>query len=64
MRIKLAVILTTFSCFVLLCFSCPARASTFLMDGKLEISGFIKETAYIRTGISDREKKYHDKKNR
>ncbi len=60
MRIKSAVILTTFTCLMSLCLNTPAHASTFFMDGKLEISGFVKETAYIRTGMSDREKIYHD----
>lgn len=60
MRIKSAAIVTIFSCFVLLCFSQPLRASIFLMDERLEISGFVKETMYIRTGMSDREKIYHN----
>jgi len=60
MRIKLVAIITILSCFVLLCLCRPLRASIFLMDDRLEISGFVKETAYIRTGMSAREKMYHD----
>jgi len=30
------------------------------MDDKLVINGFIKETAYIRTAMQDREEMYHD----
>ena len=60
MRIKSAAIVTIFSCFVLLCFCRPLRASIFLMDERLEINGFVKQTAYIRTGMSDREKLYHN----
>ena len=37
-----------------------ARASTKLMGGKLIISGYLKETAFIRTAMLDREKRYHD----
>ncbi len=35
-------------------------ASSRYMDDKLVINGFIKETAYIRTAMQDREEMYHD----
>lgn len=35
-------------------------ASTSHFDGKLIINGFLKETAYIRTTMYDREERYHD----
>jgi len=37
-----------------------ARASSKHLDGKLVISGFVKETAFIRTAYLDREKRFHD----
>jgi hypothetical protein len=37
-----------------------AHAATKFMDDRLVISGFIKETAYIRTAMYDREKRFHD----
>ncbi|MCP4715659.1 MAG: hypothetical protein GY868_11125 [Deltaproteobacteria bacterium] len=39
---------------------CGARANVLLMDERLVLSGFVKETAYIRTGMNDREQRYHD----
>lgn len=40
----------------------PAHASFQLYNGKLEISGFIKNTTYYRTNMCDRDKPYHDSK--
>ncbi len=37
-----------------------AQANVLLLDERLVLSGFFKETAYIRTGMNDREKRYHD----
>ncbi len=53
---------TTFLAALLLSlfFCIPAQASSEFMDGKLIISGFVKETAYIRTAMLDREKQYRD----
>ncbi len=51
----LSTILTT-TVLILLFTHHPARAMIELMDGKLKINGFIKETMYLRTQMQDREK--------
>ncbi len=38
----------------------PAGATIKLYDDKLILSGFVKETVYIRTSLSEREKEYRD----
>ncbi len=47
---------------VLLCtgLNAPAEATIRLLDGTLILSGFAKETIYVRTDMSDREKEYRD----
>jgi len=48
--------------FGIICTSRPAHASFQLYNGKLEISGFLKNTTYYRTNMCDRDKPYHDSK--
>ncbi len=43
-----------------MCTGRPAQASEQFCDGKLEISGFAKETVYYRTSWDKGEEKYHD----
>lgn len=59
--ISTAAVLAFVCSLVFLC-THQAHASFQVMDGKLEISGFLKETVYVRTSWDDQwnDKKYHD----
>lgn len=54
-----ATILTTVL-LIVFCTHHSSLAATKLMDGKVIISGFLKETAFIRTTMWDREERFHD----
>jgi len=45
---------------IVFCTHHSSLAATKLMDGKVIISGFLKETAFIRTTMWDREERFHD----
>ncbi|GAG93178.1 unnamed protein product, partial [marine sediment metagenome] len=60
MKIKILSSIILITCIGIL-FTTPQKshASTKFLDGKLSISGFIKETANIRTAMNDRDKDYN-----
>ena len=60
MKLKILLSIILITCIGIL-FTTPQKshASTKFLDGKLSISGFIKETANIRTAMNDRDKDYN-----
>jgi len=59
-RILLSVILALIFVLSLFAAPLPVRAAFELMDGRLILNGFVKETWYVRTEMNDREDPYHD----
>ncbi len=59
---KIVCSVTMAVCCVVVFLAVPATslAVVRLLDGKLLLNGFIKETAYIRTSMQDREEEFHD----
>ncbi len=55
-----AVTILNISLLTILCTHRHAQAEMRYMDNKLIINGFVKETAYIRTTMTSREKEFHD----
>lgn len=62
MKKKVSSAITLFIALLIisLCTSKNAHSMTKYLDGKLLVSGFLKETAFIRTDLYDRSKDYRD----
>lgn len=59
-RFFLPIATLLISLFFTFCFSNIAQANIELYGGKLKLDGYIKETVYYRTQMSNDDKKYHD----